>query len=299
MNNHNGGITSSQIRGSIGEDLVAAKLKSFAQVSRPTSLQEFALDFYCRLLHGTIPSNTAFYVEVKTTIDVESWAKSIPKEIIQFWIGQHLPVFIIVCDETTEKCYWISVEDNRASWMQKLSNEKESIGLKIDETQELKKGREQNAQFINKVQSDLVILNANKGIAMFISRGYLGGVPVLKLSDAAMWNIRGSIRNSFNYLVNDRLLVNDFQGAYNYCKQLANFDHGHYDHFRMLARICLQLGKLDEAEENYNTSIEICKQDHTWNSRIHPGEPKIEEVIADIEKEKNRVLALARKQMQS
>jgi tetratricopeptide (TPR) repeat protein len=291
MTNQNSGITPSQRCGSIGESLVEAKLKSFAQVLRPTSLQEFALDFYCRLLRGNIPSNIAFYVEVKTTSNMDnSWTKSIPKETIQFWLGQHFPVFIIVCDESTEKCYWISIEDNRASWMQRISDENESICLKIDKTHELKKGHEQNIQFIKKIHHDLILLNANNGIAEFISKGYLGGFPVLKLSETAMLNIRGRIRNSFNYLFNDRLLVNDFQGAYGYCKQLANFDHGHYDHFLTLARICLQLGKLDEAEENYNTSIEVCRQDHTWNDRIKPGEPKIEEVIASIEKEKNRAL---------
>jgi tetratricopeptide (TPR) repeat protein len=290
MTNQGRGLSPSQRRGSIGEDLVAAKLKSFAQVLRPTSLQEFALDFYCILLRGNIPSNTSFYVEVKTTSDMDSWAKSIPKETIKFWLDQPFPVFIVICDEPTEKCYWLSIGDNRASWLQKLSNENAFIGLKIDETHELKKSREQNIQFINKIQSDLILLNANKGIAMFISRGYLGGFPVLKLSDVARGNIRGSIRNSFNYLVNDRLLVDDFQGAYSYCKQLANFDHGHYDHFLTLARICLQLDKLDEAEENYNTSIEICRQDHTWNDRIKLGEPKIEEIIARIEEEKNRAL---------
>lgn len=291
MTDQSGGITPSQRRGSIGDSLVEAKLKSFAQVLSPTTLQDFALDFYCRLLHDNIPSNIAFYVQVKTTSRLDdSWAKSISKKTIKFWLGQHFPVFIVVCDESTEECYWISVEDNRGSWMARISDENESISIKVNRSHELKRGYEQNIQFINKIQSDFILLNANNGIAMFISRGYLGGVPVLKLSDDAMRNIRGRIRNSFNYLVNDRLLVNDFQGAYSYCKQLANFDHGHYDHFLTLARICLQLGKLNEAEENYNTSIEICRQDHTWNNRIKPGEPKIEEVIASIEEEKNQAL---------
>ena len=294
MPDQSSGITPGRMCGSIGESLVEAKLKSFAQVSRP--IPEFALDFYCRLLRGNIPSNIAFYVEVKTTSNMDSWTKSIPKETIQFWLSQPFPVFIVVCDEPTEKCYWISVEDNRTSWMQKMYNEDESIGLKIDETQEVKKGREQNTQFINKIQSDLILLNANNGITMFIRRGYLGGVPILKLSEEAMWNIRGSIRNGFNYLANDCLLGNDFQGAYNYYKQLANFDHGHYDHFLRLARVCLQLGKLDEAEENYKTSIEICKQDPNWNNRIQPGEPRIEEVIAAIEQETKRALDLTDKE---
>lgn len=300
MNNPARGINASQRRGSIGESLVEAKLKSFAQVSRPTSLQEFGLDIYCRLLNGNIPSNIAFYVEVKTTESLNnSWTKSMPKQTIDFWLGQHFPVFIVVCDESTEKCYWISVEDNRESWITSMTDKNASIGIKVDKANELRKDYEQNSQFIQKIQNDFIRVNANNGIAEFISRGYLGHFPILKLSEEARWNVRGRIRNGFNYLFNDCLLVNNFQGAYEYCQQLANFDKGHYDHFLTLARICIQLGKKEEAEKNYDLAIDICRHDPTWNSRIHPGEPKIEEIIAEIQQEKIHAIAEFNRQSES
>jgi hypothetical protein len=83
------GITEGQRRGASGESYVEARLKSFAQVSRPMPLVEYAMDFYCRLLQNGKPSNKIFGVEVKSTgIFKDYYSESIQKDHIRFWLTQ-------------------------------------------------------------------------------------------------------------------------------------------------------------------------------------------------------------------
>ena len=67
---------------------------------------------------------------------------------------------------------------------------------------------------------------------------------------------------------------------------MATFDKDHYDHFVFLARICHTLGKDDEAKENYDLAIEVCKRDKKWNKMKKPTDASIEEIIETLEKEK-------------
>jgi len=62
-----------------------------------------------------------------------------------------------------------------------------------------------------------------------------------------------------NYLITDSIFRDNLPNAYSLGKVLADFDHGHYDHFVLLARICRKLGKKEEAKANYETAIQICK----------------------------------------
>jgi hypothetical protein len=102
-------------------------LKSFAQVLRPVPLLEYAIDFYCRLLQNGKPSNKIFCVEVKSTgIFKDYYSESIQKDPMQFWLTQPFPVYIVVYEESSDNCYWTSVEDNREEWMNELRKDKQS-----------------------------------------------------------------------------------------------------------------------------------------------------------------------------
>jgi tetratricopeptide (TPR) repeat protein len=267
---------------------VEARLKSFAQVSRPAHLFEYAIDFYCRLLQNGKPSNKIFGVEVKSTSNFNKhYSESIEKDIVKFWLTQPFPVYVVVYEESTDNFYWVSVEDNRGEWIRKLSDDKKSVTITMDRTNIL--GKEQNDGFIRKIKLDIIKVNANRGIPQFVSEGYdgyaIGYIPILKLSDAARENVRGRIRFGFNYLVNDSVLRHDLQSAYALCKLLAEFDNGHYDHFVLLARICRQLGKIEEAKKNYEIAIQICKADPNWDKKRRANAPYIGEIIRNIEYE--------------
>jgi tetratricopeptide (TPR) repeat protein len=283
-----GGITERQRRGASGESFIEGILKSFAQVMRPVLLDEYALDFYCRLLPSTsnYPSNSCFWVEAKSTKTIGTWRKAIKEKTVMFWLSQVYPVFIIVYDESSDRCYWISAEDTRETWSSKLKNGAKTITLKVNKSHVLQKSKEQNIPFIRKINTDTIRLNAINGIPQFISKGYTGYIPVLKLSAVARTNIRGRIRYGLNYLASDYWLSGDLESAYSTLKLLANFDHGHYDHFLTLARICLQLGKVEEADQNYGIAIDICKSDPNWDKLKHPDEPSINDIIVLIEKER-------------
>jgi len=215
-----------------------------------------------------------FGVEVKSTDNFgECYYESIEKDKIEFWLISPFPIYVIVYEEASDTCYWTAVEDNRQQWEGELTNNNGTIAVKIDRTNILeKKG---NAAFIQKIKTDILLVNASRGIAEFVikefqgTNGYaIGYIPVLKLNDKARASISARIRYGLNYLINDSILRDDKQSAYSLSKMLANFDHGHYDHFLLLAHICRDLGKNEEAKENYEIAIDICKRDPRWDKRI-------------------------------
>jgi hypothetical protein len=285
---NNKGITKGQRRAASGESYVEARLKSFAQVLRPVPLLEYAIDFYCRLFQNGKPSDKIFGVEVKSTdIFKDYYSESIEKDIIKFWLTQPFPVYVVVYEESRDNCYWTSVEDNREKWANELRKDKKSITIRMDRAKVLEKN--QNKAFIQKIEQDIIIVNANRGIPEFIAKGYegyaIGYIPVLRLNDAARENVRGTIRCGFNYLIKDSILRGDDQSAYILGKLLADFDHGHYDHFVLLARICRRLGKKEEAKTNYDIAIQICKSDPNWDKKRLPDAPYIGDIIRNIEHE--------------
>jgi tetratricopeptide (TPR) repeat protein len=287
------GITESQRTAAKGEAATVIVLEDFAQVLHSARLLEYALDFYCRLLSQNKPSNKAFWVEVKTPIHfTDKWRRPIDREIIEFWLIQTSPVFVIICDLANNSFYWISVEDNRDTWSKKLQKNVKTIFIRVDKSHVFKKG-DQNINFIKKIEEDIIRLNAQIGIPQFISKGrggpngYIHGyIPILKLSDNARKSISGRIRFGFNYLIYDSILRNNLQEAYKLCKILTSFDTSHYDHFRLMARICRQLEKYDEARTYYDTAIKMCKEDPNWDKNRIEGIPYISEIISELEKEK-------------
>ena len=251
-------------------------------------LLEYAVDFYCRLYQNGKPSNKIFGVEAKSTdIFKDYYSESIKKELVQFWLTQPFPVYVVVYEESSDNCYWTSVEDNREEWKNELRKDNKSVTIKIDRAKVLEKG--QNEAFLKKIEQDIIIVNAIRGIPQFVSKGYegyaIGYIPILKLSDGARQNVAGTIRYGYNYLINDSILRGDLPEAYSLGKLLADFDHGHYDHFVLLARICRELGKKEEAKTNYEIAIQICKSDPNWDKNRLPNAPYIIEIIGNIEHE--------------
>jgi hypothetical protein len=247
------------------------------------------MDFYCRLLQNGTPSDKTFGVEVKSTSGFGAiFSESIQKDHIQFWLTQPFPVYVVVYEESSDKCYWTSAEDNRKKWIDELRKDREEITIRVDRAKVLEKG--QNEAFIRKIEQDIIIVNASRGIPQFVSKGYkgpyaIGYIPILKLSDSARIGLRSTIRCGLNYLITDSILRDNLPNAYSLGKVLTDFDHGHYDHFVLLARICRKLGKKEEAKANYETAIQICKSDPNWDRERLPNAPYIGEIIANLEHE--------------
>ena len=90
-------------------------------------------------------------------------------------------MFVVVYEESSDSCYWISAEDNREEWVAKLQNGKKSATITIDRSHLL--GKNQNAEFIQRIEEDIIRVNAGRGIPQFISKGYegyaIGYIPIL------------------------------------------------------------------------------------------------------------------------
>lgn len=270
-------------RGRSGEHEVASLLSLISNVMFPD--YDFGLDFYCELLENNHPSGKFFWIQAKSTQQFdEIWSDYIDKDTIALWLSQFFPVFVLVFEQKSEKCYWLSVEEKRAEWSEKLADSNASIQVSVDRKHVFQRNSDKE-EFVNQIYKDLILTNAIHGIPHMIGDGYVRSIPILVLSETAQSNVRYKVRLGFDYLVNDAIIKNNFQGAYDLLRLLADFDNGHYDHFLTLARVCKKLGRLGEARANYNIAIGLCKDDHNWNKWKKPEDASIEEIIEGIEKE--------------
>lgn len=269
-----------------GEHEIASVLCCFANVMSPE--YDVGFDFFCELLENNQPSGNFFWVQAKTTQKFdENWIQHIDKKTITLWLKQFYPVFIILYEKSSDTVYWASVEEKRKEWEPKLGDKHKTVEVLVNRSHTLQKNNE-NLEFKKIIKRDIVLANAVHGLPHMMGEGYVRSIPVLRLSEVARRNIRHRIRLGLNYLIGDYWLRSNPEEAYKLGKFLATFDKGHYDHFVVLARLCHQLGLDDEARDNYDSAIEICKRDKEWNKRKNLIDPSIEEIIETIKKEKQK-----------
>ena len=270
-------------KGRSGEHEIASLLSMISNVM--VQDYDIGFDFYCELIEGNSPSGKFFWVQVKTTQHFNStWSEYIDKSTITLWLQQVSPVFVFLFEISSEKCYWLSVEEHRTEWTVGLSDPNSSVEIVIDRKHVFKRN-EKNLEFIERVKGDFILNNAIHGIPHMIGEGYVRAIPVLRLSSPAASNIRHRVRLGLDYLIGDAVIKKNFQAAYELLRLLTDFDRGHYDHFVVLAQVCRQLGRTSEARDNYNVAIGICKDDPNWNKLKKPEDASIEDVIQSLEKE--------------
>lgn len=278
-------IPDSQKLGLVGEKAIESRLSTFSSVMRPG--YDVGIDYFCELIEKGSPSGRYFCVQAKSTRRFKNyWKGNIKKETLAFWLNQRYPVFLVVYEQSSGNCYWASIQDLRQILNSRLEGASKTICVKVDRSNTLEENGD-NPRFIKKIRKDGLLVNALHGIPEFVSLdGYVGFIPALSLTDTMRGMIRERVRYGIDYLIYDCLLRNDPKNAYPLSQILTQFDHGHYDHFLIHARICRRLKEYEEAEKNYNTAINICKDDPNWNKRKGPQDPSIEDIIAMIEDEK-------------
>jgi hypothetical protein len=271
-------------RGRSGEHEIASLLSTISNVMVPD--YDFGLDFYCELLESNSPSGKFFWVQAKATqqFDDDFWSQYVDKKNINLWLKQVFPVFVLVFEQNSGKCYWLSVEEYRTAWTKKLLDSNDSIQVIVDRKHFFQRNGEKR-EFIERIKSDLILTNAIHGIPHMIGDGYVRSIPILVLSEPVISNVRHTVRLGLDYLINDLIIKKNFQGAYELLRLLADFDRGHYDHFLALARVCRVLGRISEARDNYNIAIGICKDDPNWDKLKKPEDVSIGDIIKRIEKE--------------
>lgn len=247
------------------------------------------IDFWCELCENGLLSATLFFVQAKGTQHFDDkWGRSFDRETIQFWLSRPFPVYIIVYDDVSKECYWMSIEEQRNKIIERMSSkDAKTVYLTVDRTRILR--LDQNAEFVQRIKDDSQSMNFRfnlvRGTPDFSGEGYVREIRIAELPPILLTNIRERIRINMNYLIHNHLFRRDIANAYTLCELLARFDRSHYDHFVLFGRICGLLGKKEEACSSYNEAIEICKRDKNWDKLKKPADPSINDIIARIETE--------------
>lgn len=276
-------VSPSQRRGASAESEIRGRLGYFSIPMKPDL--DIGIDFYCQLLEGDLPSSRFFGVQAKGTKHFNDYYRRyIKRKTIWLWLQSPFPVFLIVYDENSMNCYWMSVVHNRNSLIEKLQRNSKTICIKMDKSNVLEKGENKNDDFIMKIKEAQNLIGLISGRPQF-GEGYVRTSPIVLLSKGVITNLREGIRTNMNFLITNYLLRNDIENAYFLSDFLTRFDKGHYDHFLVFGRINKFLGKKEKAKTSFEEAIKICKRDKKWNILKDPKHPTIEEIIASIKKE--------------
>jgi hypothetical protein len=264
--------------GTVGESAIKSRL---AYLSNPTKYEEdVGLDFYCELIEDDAPS-IPFYVQAKGTGHFDNkWGSSIPKSTVTYWLQQQHPVFLVVYEDDTKTCYWMSIEDYRHSLIQKIfTTESKTIYVRMDRSNTLEDTKDGNEAFIAKVKQDSYSVQLFRGRPQFVGEEYVKKMPSPPRSDAELRETRETVRACLYSLTQHSLAKEDLGTAYTYCQFLAEFDKSHYNHFVWLGRIAKVIGRPEVAKQGFEQALRICRADTHW-----PRE-SMDELIASIEKE--------------
>jgi hypothetical protein len=249
--------------GTVGESAIKSRLAYF---SIPTKYEtDPGIDFYCELIENDSPS-IPFYVQAKGTEHFDSsWGRGIPKSTIMYWLQQQHPVFLVVYEDETTICYWMSIEDQRYSLIDKMfTTDADTIYVKVARSNILEQDKGKNDPFIAKVKEDSISVQLSRGRPQFIGEEYVKRIPPRPRSDVELRQIRENVRASLYSLVQHHWAANDLETVRSYCEFLAQFDKLHYNHFVWLGQVSRQLGENDVAREAFEEALRICKADKNW-----------------------------------
>ena len=157
--------------GDVGELEIRKRLTYFSIPTKYT--RDVGIDLYCELLENDSPT-IPFHVQAKGTGHFDdNWGASIKKSTIIYWLLRPFPVFLIVYDENSGNCNWMSIEDYRYSLFKKISKtNSKTIYLQLDKSNILEKGRDKNDKFIRKIKEDLGSVKLFQGRPLFKGEGY-------------------------------------------------------------------------------------------------------------------------------
>lgn len=271
-------VTKEKRLGARAESVIKSKLEFFSTVNPFQT--DLGIDFYCELIENGSPS-IPFFVQAKGTQHFdENWGQSIKKSTIMYWLQQMFPVFLVVYDEDTGNCHWMSIEDRRRSLIKKYFQTKsETIYIKMDKLHTLEEGREKNAEFIRKIKDDLNSIRQFHGYPQPKGDGYVKEIPSPPRSRGELLRIKENVRQGMYSFIHYYSLLNDLENIYLCCEFLTKFDKSHYNHFVWFGKINKALGNNEQAKRGFEEALRICERDKKW-----PRE-SMETIIAYIKKE--------------
>ncbi len=249
--------------GGVGEAAVKSRLAYF---SIPSKYEEdVGIDFYCELIEDDSPS-LPFYVQAKGSEHFDrKWGRNIPKSTIIYWLRQQHPVFLIVYDDETKDCFWMSIEDHRYDLIQKIIiTDADTIYISVDRANILEQARDANGKFINKISFDSNSIHLFRGQPQFLGKEYVKQIPSAPRSSVEFHQVRENIRAGMYSLIQHHWDKGESEIVLSYSRFLAEFDKTHYNHFVWLGRAAKALGKKDTAREGFKEAIRILEIDENW-----------------------------------
>ena len=221
--------------GDIAEAEITKRLTYFSKVTKIS--KDVGIDFYCELLLNDSPS-LPFYIQAKGTEHFDdSWGQNIKKSTIQYWLQQNFPVFLIVYDENDGNCYYMSIEENRYSLIEKLYDAKtNTVYFNLDRSYSLEVGKNRNEEFIKKIKEAYYSIELFRGHPTLIGNGYVKQIPKPPRSKIELIRIKENIRISLYSLVQYYMSKKALEDARLICEFLGEFDKWHYNHFFGLAK---------------------------------------------------------------
>lgn len=280
-------VTGNRRLAGIGEEMIEARLSYFSTPMKVPPHHDIGIDYYCELRTDWAFYPKFFCVQAKGTRHFKrSWGQGIEKETVRLWLRQPFPVYVIVYDVEDKVCYWMSVEEKRRSFLERLKSDKKTIHVTVDKSKVLEEGT--NMNFISAIEKDADSIRFRhslaQGVPSLVGTGYVKTKLWMSLPKPLIALIRDRIRQSIGYLIGHYILESDPTQAYFLCRFLTRFDKGHYDHFALFGDLCRLRGEKEEACLNYQKAIEICKGDKNWNRLKKPSDPSIEDLVSSIQK---------------
>ena len=261
--------------GDIGESVIKSRLQRFSSVTNIE--RDVGIDFYCELITNNIPL-TPFYVQAKSTDQINKKGNSIKKSTVQHWLSKPHPVYIIFYNDKSDLCYWESIEQERYTLSEKFFlDESKTITIKFDPMNVLDKSN--NQSFINKIVEDIHSLDLYKGTPQFIGSGYVKRLPKPPRTIGEYNKIKHRARASLHSLAlyhNDKGEIDEIIMYY---ESIALFDKSHFNHFAWLGNAYKAKNQSDKALENYKIALDICKRDKKWERN------SMNEIITGLERE--------------
>lgn len=265
--------------GDVGQKEIGSRLSYFSTANKYD--RDIGIDFYCELLKDDSPL-MPFYVQAKGTEHFDNdWRANIKKSTVVYWLQQPSPVFLVVYDEKTGNCYWMSIEDNRYSLIEKIfKTSSDTISLKMDRSHVLQRGKDENFHFIRKIKQDRSSVELFRGRPLFRGDGYVKRIPALPRSRNELRLIRENIRAGLYCLLCHNLFRRgNLEKAYLLGEFLTKFDKRHYNHFAWFGLINKARGDKEEAKKHFEMALELIEKDKNW-----PRE-SVKAIIEGIKKE--------------
>jgi hypothetical protein len=249
--------------GDIGEAEIKARLSYFCNVTKLEN--DVGIDFYCELLEQGTPSSP-FYVQAKGTQHFDaSWGQGVPKSTIGYWLSQSHPVMLIVFDENTQTCYWMSIERQRYKLLPQMSSSSQTLRISLDRSQVLERGAESNEAFITQIRAGQGSIMLWTGYPQLKGQDYVKELPDAPRSATELARVKENIRIASYSLVRYYTGSSfEWAKAGELCEFLAKFDKSHYNHFVWLAQIKEVQGDRPAALLNWKEALSICERDKTW-----------------------------------